>query len=431
MSCSHVVASAQGRSVQIGDQVFIITNDNSRVPVSVVKIGDPVLDLCVMERTEAASFPIGSTALWAGGRPGQPFTGLGMNKDYAGGVSLSGTLGAYGMGEQFQIIAADGTDNRVEQGCSGAPIFEKSLSDGPLLGMVTSYQQKASGRIIPAKTLAAFWPSLRAFDADPGEAMPAMLEDGTDALLVDRLLREIDREPQRRLFQDAVDRRRLLAKHGFLITMLPGLWADLPERCASALRDYAFALIMGQTAPDTLKPLVMAKKIGGLLSGTESGASYNLLSALSWRYKIGTSIADVRQRLTEETVPLTILATATVADLPLITPQVVQGWAKCLAKLTIPESRKPLLMFIMVVSDDDQAAGATPARTVIVSKPWYVGLPELTPIKLNEVRTWALELPSDPPGRRARTQIERILDARGAGSASFRLKELESWFSVT
>lgn len=62
-----------------------------------------------------------------------------------------------------------------------------------------------NGMIASGEAIAAFWPGLRSFDAAPDEMMPDLLDAQVDCVPVDRLLREIDRVPQRRAFKTTVD----------------------------------------------------------------------------------------------------------------------------------------------------------------------------------------------------------------------------------
>ncbi|MEG3166362.1 trypsin-like peptidase domain-containing protein [Sphingomonas sp. PB2P19] len=433
ITCTHVVRSAWGEEAPPNAPVQITTDAGERLDTQVVKEGQPSFDVSVLKRTDGKRFAPTVSALWARGRPGQAFTGLGMNAKYADGVPLSGTLGATTLGGNNQFVTATSRDTRIEPGASGAPLFEvvdpDVRNDGALLGMVTSYQQLMNGVIVGAAALAAFWPGLRSFDPAPGEVMPPLLDDDADRAPVDRLLREIDRSPQRRAFKDAIDERRLLSGPGYLIAALSGVWADLPDRCAMVLSTYAMARIMRDVAPDTIKSKVWPLKIADLLAETSRGARRNLLSALCWNYQVDTDVAVLRPCLAQETVPVSIFATASRQDVALITSKMLAGWSACLAELALPIRNKPLLMFIMVVGDDpDTAPAATPLP--VLRKPWYVNLPPLQLIEADEVRTWITGLSQDAQGRRVRRQIEAVLDTRAAGSPRFRMKELESWFSA-
>jgi hypothetical protein len=433
ITCSHVVESAQNAPPEPGNCIRISTNTGEYLDVAVVKHGGAAFDVCVLKRCDAGRFAPTQSALWARGRPGQAFTGLGMNRDYPRGVPLHGTLGAYVMGSSSQFVSAMAKDNRIEQGASGAPLFEvvdpRVKSDGPLLGMVTDYQQLMSGVIASAEALAAFWPGLRSFDATPGEALPDLLADAADCVPVDRLLREIDRVPQRRAFKEAID-DGLLSEQGFLIASLPGVSADLPDRCATVLSVNGLARIMRNVAPDTIKTSICSIKFANLYSNTSKGATSNLLFHLCDKYLINTDAAALRTCLAQQTVPLSIIVTVSVVDLPRITATMLKAWAKCLGALALPEQNKPLMMFILVVGDEGDPAIAQAPLLGGARRRWFISLPPLALVGHDDVQTWMIELPPDAQGRRVRQQIDTILTTKAGARPSFRMKELESWFSA-
>ena len=172
LTCLHVAEYALGGRAPVpSDRIGIITDAGAALSMEIVKLGSETADVCALKRCDGQRFAATDCALWARGSPGAEYTGLGTTAE-VDEINLSGQLGPMAPGEVEQLVTARDSDTKIDPGCSGAALFK--VPDGPLIGMVTDWQQDRSGRIYCAEALARFWPSFKPYDAAAAEPFPML-----------------------------------------------------------------------------------------------------------------------------------------------------------------------------------------------------------------------------------------------------------------
>lgn len=428
LTCLHNIELCLGRSPAIGDSVEIETNFNQRLWMRVVKLGDTGHDVCALERTDSNRFALTDCALWRRGAEGTPYYGLGMTQNFAN-TALSGRLMAMQPGGKLQLIQASGSDNRVEPGCSGAALFEER--DGPLLGMVTTYQQSAAGCIYTAAALAEFWPTLAPFDAAPTEAFPSLLPARSQTLPVSLFIREVDRMAQKTKLGLAIENGGLLTRNGFVIAGFVALGEDLPEASVDGLFHWTIAPIIRKLAPDSTKVteprrLALRDVIG---DGTQVRETllFNLKDCLD---APTSNIEDVRAALRATLTPLTLSLNAVERDLDLLTPAVVRECGAVMRELAIPEDDQPVAVLIYVLAQNEAALPDIRSRLADIDV-WCVPLQPLEPIRLTDIGNWTAKHYRDLAERdHASDKINAIIQNAAGGRQEFRLKELKIWLNT-
>ena len=429
LTCRHVVQYILGdNSLVLGTHVRIITDGGLALVTEVVKLGAGTNDVCALKRCDGQRFEPTDCALWTRGEPGAEYTGLGTTAE-VDAINLNGWLGPMAAGEVEQLVSARDADNKIDEGCSGAALFK--VPDGPLVGMVTDFQQDRGGRIYCAEALAWFWPGLKPYDAAAAEAFPLLTAVQPSAVPIGDLIREVDRTPQRTTLALAVEANMLLTQGGFVIALFSGIADDLPQECAHALSDSLFRKIVAAMAPDSgRKVLPRFWPIGDLIiEGLNPAAT--LLTLLGGELGAGgSSITAVRMALQRNLTPLAINVMAGSADLDRIDDGVVKAWADTLAALAMPESQQPVVMFIDLTLASDAVTGQVTTAFDSVDRPWFVTLPVLSLISLAHVTSWTTNrISDDPGGRRARDIILSRVASRSDGRPNFRLRELKTWLS--
>ena len=428
LTCWHNIKMCLGRPPEIGDEVEVETNSARRLRMRVIKPGDETNDVCSLGRADGGLFALTDCALWRRGASGTRYYGLGMSKNFAN-TPLSGELKSTLAGGRLQLVTGLGLDNRVEPGCSGAALFEEP--DGPLLGMVTTYQQDTSGTIYAAESLAQFWPTLARFDAASTEALPSLFAISAEIPPVRVIIRDVDRTSQKLTFRRAIEDGKLLTSTGFVIAGFAALYDDLPDACVDGLYHWAISPMMRKLAPDSTKTVEPSRLSLRDVIGDGTEVRANLLDLLRNCLNAPSSaIEDVRTALRTTLTPLTLVLNAVAKDLDQLTPDVVRACGNAIRELAIPEEDQPVAVFIYVLA---QEAGSLPdikARLADIDI-WCVPLKPLEPIRVNEVTNWTAEHYLDSAeSSRARDKISDIIAANCGGRQEFRLKELKSWLST-
>lgn len=430
LTCRHVVGLALGHggTPSNGDRVQVVTNDDAQnVVMEVVKVGGASEDVCALVLIDGGSFAATDCARWAPGLPGAPYFGLGMSREFDG-IPLSGKLGAPDSGSLLQFVTADALDNKIEQGSSGAALFKPP--DGPMVGMVVSLQQYVSGQIYRADALARFWPGLLPIDAAPDEGFPLLTAPLPFRLPVDKMIREVDRWPQKTRLATKIDAGDLLNVGGFVVAAFAALADDLPFECAQALRQRAFAKHLGNLASDSDKAIPCYFGLRDVVGdGTE--APGNLLALLAEALGAPSPRLDsVRAALHDTLTPLAIVLTGRIEDLDSLTPEVMRACADVLRQVAIPDEDQPVALFIVIrarlradLPDIRQRLGELGS--------WYVALPPLSQILDTDVTNWAMKrLGENRQGQDARDRIAQVLAQRSGGREEFSLGDLKTWFSA-
>lgn len=431
LTCRHNVEMVTGQTASIGNLIDVMPNngtpDGRPLRMRVVKIGEGDVDVCALARTDSGRFSPIECALWQQGYVGDRFYGLGLTRAYAD-VALAGELKATKPGGKLRIVRGEGIDSRIEEGCSGAALF--LVPDGPLVGMVTQYQQDESGVILDAPALAEFWPGLAAFNARPDDAFPQLVPSPVRTLPVSRMIRQIDRMPQKMELNDAIETRQLLTEHGFFLAAFAAVEADLPRESAQGLFDWNIAPIMRRLAPSADKSLAAlygsVRNVAG--DAVEAG---RMLRGILWRHldAPSTQIEDLRAALRNTQRPLLLVLSAMGAELDLITEEMIRGMGEVMRAIAMPDEGMPVLLLIYVLADNEAALPDISSR-LADNHIWCVPLDPLEEIWRGDVIDWADNTFPDQDVRDVAVgTVTKVLDRFAGGRNRFRLKELKDWLN--
>lgn len=446
ITCVHVVRFCCGnqRDPRPGDEVRVRTDEGEVVSCKVVMAGGAPewADVCCLERIDDGLFAEDGWAEWGPASPGQRFSGLGASAKVQTGVPIFGEIVAIGEGGDTLIVTTGNLDTRIEPGCSGAAVF--ALPDGPLLGMVATYQQERSGTLISARTIAEFCTSFRkampasaeGFGAFAPLSVPVVIPDvGQAAPPLPPLgpaLADLDRKPQKMKLDFAISKHDLLGKCGIVISLLGGVDSDMPYLCAQALGQRAFQRILRRIAPDMAKSVhPMLCRMSDLLDDDVSFSVFNLQSLISEKLGVsGATIAELRRAVADMGIPISLVMEARPRDMARLSAPILLGWAKLLEDLARPRKYQPIALFILNVAPADALEIAALPEVPAIDAPYYVPLDVLPLISLDDVRFWARErFGSDDEAQGIRDRIDALIVAKAGGREQFRFGEIYKWLT--
>lgn len=441
LTCTHVVLLCQpllANDLTAGAPVNLVTDAGEPVVMAVETVGGlagaagfidtKFEDICLLRRADAATFPDRGIAAWAPAVRGRRFIGLGITKKNPNGVAIVGRVETRLDDSGNYLVAGDDDDRRIEEGCSGAAVFDEG-DDGALIGMVARYQQQRSGQIIPAQTLAELFPAFaKAPDPVSGFAalVPAPRDGAVQIADLPRKLKTLDRKQQKDPFVVAIAERGLLREHGLVMTMLKGVEQDLPFVCADYLGELGFRAFLDRISPDAQKPVRrIVWNLTDLLDDDEAGLSRNLRLRLYEELNAGgTQIDDLSAAMACTLAPLPIILLARPEDLDRVTERTCRVWADLLGKLAKPAENQPIALFVLIDAPVD-AAPANPSWPLADER--FIALEQLGPVSLAHVTAWARGVFADD-GDLAERVTARVRTSLGT-AAGMRMGKIKALLS--
>lgn len=352
-------------------------------------------------------------------------------------IQIGGTVGVKDTRTRF-MVNATGDDDKIEEGCSGAAVFNVGGERG-VIGMVAEYRQARSGTIIHSGALRDCWPEMIRnrdpaapfFDLAPvAAAQAASSREGVAPMLIlpdiaDTIML-CDREAQTDPFRDRI---RVLekARRGALLTTIHGESLDLPDRLGDRLVALGPQALVRRRTAGSGKPLPqrnidMAKCAAATdEAGIRAKIEYRLQDTLNAERPDVPSLARAIRKLGR---PLTIEVRANEAFVAQRGLIAARAWSAIARELSVRDIGYPLFIFF-IVERSSVRDGTDAMACWAVDDQHFLVLEELKAVPLGDVEDWALACYGEDQAE----AIMRHIAALAPGCANVRLGDLQRWFS--